>query len=204
MAVIVDDPEPVGLVATAREAWATADTGDATLDTVGCQSVPDFVEPVGEIPVNRYNRPYETGGDARFLADRSRLVELFGNLFRNAMEHSSTSPPSHAPEDAVEHGDESVIVCVEGIDGGFAVADDGPGIPPEDRESVFETGFTTAEGGTGLGLAIMRDIAEAHGWDVTVTESADGGVPDERSESGARETSSPGARFEVTGVDSAE
>ncbi|PSQ04899.1 hypothetical protein BRC95_07670 [Halobacteriales archaeon QS_5_68_33] len=169
----------MGLVATAHEAWATADTGDATL---------------------------ETGDDARFLADRSRLVELFGDLFRNAVEHGSTSPPSasQAQQDAVEHGDESVTVRVEAIDGGFAVEDDGPGIPPENRESVFEAGFTTAEGGTGFGLAIVREIAEAHGWDVTVTESADGGVPDERSESGARETSSPGARFEVTGVDPAE
>ena len=34
---------------------------DKHYETVGCQSVPDFVEPVGEIPVNRDNRPYQTG-----------------------------------------------------------------------------------------------------------------------------------------------
>ncbi|MDQ2054189.1 HAMP domain-containing sensor histidine kinase [Halobellus sp. H-GB7] len=97
--------------------------------------------------------------------DPDRLREAFGNLFRNA----------------VEHGGDDVRVRVGPCAEGFYVADDGPGIPEDARESVFDRGYTT--GGTGLGLAIVRTIVEAHGWSVRVRESADGG-----------------ARFEITGV----
>jgi signal transduction histidine kinase len=48
---------------------------------------------------------------------------------------------------------------------------------------VFETGYSEAEDGTGFGLNIVSQIAEAHGWEVTLTESE-----------------AEGARFEVTGV----
>ena len=57
---------------------------------------------------------------------------------------------------------------------------------PQERERVFEAGYTTGEDGTGFGLSIVERVAEAHDWDVGVTESADGG-----------------ARFEVTGVEPA-
>lgn len=95
-------------------------------------------------------------------ADESRLRELVDNLLRNA----------------VEHGGDDVSVRVEPLpeDRGFAVADDGPGIPPEDREQVFELGYTTATEGTGFGLAIVREVAEAHGWTVRVGESEAGGA----------------------------
>ena len=63
-----------------------------------------------------------------------------------------------------------------------AVDDDGPGIPPDMREEVFKPFFRLDEArnldasGTGLGLAIARDIARSHGGDVTLTESAMGGL----------------------------
>ena len=101
-------------------------------------------------------------------ADRSRLRRLFENLFRNA----------------VEHGGAGVTVTVGDLDDGFYVADDGPGIPENDREQVFENGYSTATEGTGLGLSIVRSVADAHGWDVAVTDSRGGGT-----------------RFEVRGVD---
>ena len=96
------------------------------------------------------------------------------------MEHSSTSPQQAT--DAVEHSstaersDGPVSVTVGAFDGGFYVADDGPGIPPARRETVFDPGVTTAADGTGFGLAIVREIAEAHGWTVSVTESESGGA----------------------------
>ncbi len=58
----------------------------------------------------------------------------------------------------------------------IAVDDDGPGIPPERRESVFRPFETGAAGGTGLGLTIARDIARAHGGDISLDTSPQGGL----------------------------
>jgi PAS domain S-box-containing protein len=115
------------------------------------------------------------------LADSRRFPELVENLVVNAVEHSSTSPRSQAREDAVEHG-EHVTVGLEGDT--LYVADDGPGIPPGDREAVFDAGYSTTQG-TGFGLAIVATIADAHGWTVSVAESEAGG-----------------ARVEVSGIES--
>lgn len=59
---------------------------------------------------------------------------------------------------------------------GFAIGDDGVGIPEDDRDQVFELGYSTTEDGTGFELAIIREIVQAHGWEVSVTDSEDGGV----------------------------
>ncbi len=56
------------------------------------------------------------------------------------------------------------------------VDDDGPGIPPERRESVFRPFETGARGGTGLGLTIARDIVRAHGGDIELLASPMGGL----------------------------
>jgi len=95
-------------------------------------------------------------------ADEPRFRELLENLFRNS----------------VDHGDDAVRVEIGPLVDreGFYVADDGPGIPPDEREDVFEHGHTTAEDGTGLGLAIVSSIADAHGWAVDVTDSESGGA----------------------------
>ncbi|WP_135830504.1 sensor histidine kinase [Halorussus halobius] len=188
----VADPAPVALDEVATDAWTTVET------------------PGMELRV-------ET--DRTVVSDDRRLRALFENLFRNAVEHGSTSsrpqgddavehgstnPRSGTHEDAVEHGsassrpqgDDAVehglpdsaassdgpastegTVVVGDLDDapGFYVADDGPGIPPEDRELVFEGGYSTEPDGTGFGLAVVRRIAEAHDWRVRVTESwADG------------------------------
>jgi len=109
----------------------------------------------------------EIDDDGTVHADRERLQTAFENLFRNA----------------VDHGSDDVTVRV-GRDGtGFYVEDDGPGIPPDERETVFEYEYTTAEDGTGLGLFTVRTVAEAHGWRVRATDGTDGG-----------------ARFEFSGV----
>ncbi|WP_336327951.1 sensor histidine kinase [Halovenus sp. HT40] len=93
-------------------------------------------------------------------ADQQRLVRVFENLFRNA----------------VEHGGDDVSIEIGSIEGGFFVADDGPGIDPDDCSVIFEPGYCSSEDGTGLGLAIVAGIAEGHGWTVSVTESTDGGA----------------------------
>jgi signal transduction histidine kinase len=106
--------------------------------------------------------------DQAVCVDPDRLRQLFENLLRNA----------------VDHGPPDVTVTVGGLPDGFYVADDGPGIPAGQRDRVLERGYSTASGGTGLGLSLVETAATAHGWEVTVTESEDGG-----------------ARFEFTDVD---
>lgn len=56
------------------------------------------------------------------------------------------------------------------------VDDDGPGIPPDRRESVFRPFKSGAAGGTGLGLTIARDIVRAHGGDIVLEDSPLGGL----------------------------
>ncbi len=112
----------------------------------------------------------EVATDRTVTADPQRLRQLLENLIKNALDHGG-------PEVAITIGD---------LEDGFFVADDGPGIPADDRDRIFELGYSTSDEGVGFGLAIVKRLAEAHGWAVAVTESAAGG-----------------ARFEVTGVEMA-
>ena len=95
-------------------------------------------------------------------ADRVRLIELLTNLFQNAIEHAGND----------------VNVAVGGLPNreGFYVADTGSGIDPADRNRIFESGFTTADDGTGYGLSIVKQIVEAHGWEVSIATSKTGGA----------------------------
>lgn len=96
-------------------------------------------------------------------ADPGRLGQLLENLFRNSV--------VHGPADA------TVRVGALSDDSGFFVEDDGAGIDPDDREAVFNVGYTTStDDGTGLGLAIVKQIADAHGWTTRLVESDAGGV----------------------------
>lgn len=94
--------------------------------------------------------------------DRSRIEQVLENLFRNA----------------VEHGGESVTITVGDLPNknGFFVHDTGPGIPETEREKVFDAGYSTNESGIGFGLSIVREIVEAHGWEIQITEAPGGGA----------------------------
>lgn len=101
------------------------------------------------------------------LADKHALVRLADNLVKNT----------------VEHAGEETEMRVGTLPDGFYYEDDGPGIPKSERDDVFKPGFTTKEDGTGFGMVSIKQIALAHGWEVTIDESESGG-----------------ARFEFTGI----
>ena len=105
--------------------------------------------------------------------DRTRLAHIFENLFRNAVEHSSGSVIIRVGLQNVMYT--STRAPTSGTFG-FFVEDDGPGVPEGRRESVFDAGETTRTDGTGFGLSIVKQITEAHGWEVELTESFDGGA----------------------------
>ena len=147
------------LLSLAREGDAVTDFDPVALDSL-----------VGECWAS-----VETGAatlitdiDHTIRADKSRLKQLFENLIRNA----------------IEHGGEDVTVTVGALDDGFYVEDNGYGIPADEREDVFRAGYSTSEGGTGFGLSIVKQIVEAHDWQISVTDST-----------------TDGARFEILGVE---
>jgi len=137
----VDATEAVDLGCVAADAWSTAGDDGAALVVDGSPTVE---------------------------ADRSRLLRLVENLFRNSVEHGATADGAAA--------DVTVSVGALADGAGFYVADDGPGIPAEERDEAFERGHSTSSTGTGLGLAIVAEVAAAHGWDRRLTESETGGV----------------------------
>lgn len=106
--------------------------------------------------------------DLTVRADKSRFRQLLENLFRNA----------------IDHGGDTVTITVGALPDGIYVEDDGPGIPEPQRDEVFEPGFSTSEAGTGFGLSIVKQIVEAHGWEIRVTEGSESG-----------------ARFQITGIE---
>ncbi len=130
--------------------------------------LPLFVEQLWDGISLTAERRFELGavpaGELR--ADPDRLAQALRNLARNAIGHT-------------RNPDGLVRLEVETTPYGrirFSVLDDGPGIPPSERERIFERFHRTdparsrSEGGAGLGLAIVRAIAEAHQGDVRATE----------------------------------
>ena len=174
----LEEPSPVSVRSVAEDAWAATRTDGARLE-------------------------WELAGELTVTGDRDQLLHVFENLFRNAVEHNghegdtersapgatdsdtlegaaeygSRTTGSRPPQDAVESPVTVRVGRLEGDYGeGFFVEDDGVGIPREYRNFVFERGHTTSPNGTGFGLAIVRDVVEAHGWQIDVREAIDGGA----------------------------
>ncbi|MCU4926997.1 PAS domain-containing protein [Halobacteria archaeon AArc-dxtr1] len=93
-------------------------------------------------------------------ADETRLRQLLENLFSNAIEHAGSD----------------VTVSVGQTEDGFYVEDDGPGIPAGDQTTVFDAGHSSSSEGTGFGLSIVEQVADAHGWSISLAEGRHGGA----------------------------
>lgn len=101
------------------------------------------------------------------LVDRQRFSRVFQNLVNNAV-------------DAIEDkGGTRVLVRAELADNHrirFIVSDDGPGVPPEIIETMFEPLTTTKSQGTGLGLAIVKRMIDRHDGEIYYEPSPEGGA----------------------------
>jgi two-component system sensor histidine kinase BaeS len=111
--------------------------------------------------------PEGDGGPVMAVADAERLAQVVANLVENALKYAART----------------VEVTARPVPGGaeIAVADDGPGIDPDDMPRVFERLYTSRRQpgrkvGTGLGLAIVRELVTAMGGRVDVGATAEGGT----------------------------
>jgi signal transduction histidine kinase len=111
------------------------------------------------------------GIDGSIEADQALLRQMLFNLLLNAVQAVGRGGLIQVGLRATGLGEAAFEVC-----------DNGPGVPPDQREQVFRPYFTTRENGTGLGLAIVRQIALAHQWEIECLDNR------------------PGARFRVRGI----
>lgn len=109
--------------------------------------------------------------DAPVRGDRVLLEQVLVNLVQNALHAVQDQPRGRRVIELAcrhtEQGDQGLRI---------SVADQGPGIPPEQLDQVFAPFFTTRPEGLGLGLSICRTIVEAHGGFVAVENRAGGGA----------------------------
>lgn len=141
------EPETVALAALLREAVASAGAA-ATERGIAVTTAID---------------------DVTLTARPRDLVRLSKNLLDNAVGHAASRVN---------------VTCREvgGAEVEIAVEDDGPGVPDEERARIFEPFYRSAEDrareepGAGLGLSIVREIARAHGGDVSVERAELGGA----------------------------
>jgi two-component system, OmpR family, sensor kinase len=137
-------------------------------------ALPRYVQELWASVTVLAERDFQLGGvpDGVLHADPDRLAQALRNLLANAVAHTAA-------------GSGLVRLRAEPTGPGeiaFFVEDDGPGIPPAERERVFgrfhriDAARDRASGGAGLGLAIVRAIAQAHGGSVTAQASAAGGA----------------------------
>lgn len=146
---VVNPSEGTEIETAVEDAWQSVETEHATL------TIPDTL-------------PTTT-------ADPDRVRRLFENLFRNSVEHGSENRPSSEQQDEGNANSE-VTITVGALENGFYVADDGPGVPPDEQDRIFKPGYSTKDRGTGLGLAIVEKIVSAHEWDLTLTTAPNGGA----------------------------
>jgi two-component system, OmpR family, sensor histidine kinase KdpD len=103
-------------------------------------------------------------------ADRTRLLQVLTNLLQNAARYGPTG------------GKVRLVIEAESDHACIAVEDEGPGVPPGERERIFEKFYRTegaqakAKKGLGLGLTIARDLVVAHGGRIKVEDAPSGGA----------------------------
>jgi len=113
----------------------------------------------------------KVGGQARVLADPDQLHRILVNLLRNGREalsaQSDRSDPAVIQVSLDQSGGDSLV----------RLADNGPGVPERVRSRLFQPfAGSGREGGVGLGLAIARELAQAHGGDLTLVKSTPEGA----------------------------
>ncbi|MFI8088161.1 sensor histidine kinase [Streptomyces sp. NPDC086080] len=121
-----------------------------------------------DLRVQQPGRPVTVDADGSVLvhADEAGLRQVIGNLLGNVRTHTAADVPVRL---GVVRGDDGVVR--------LSVADEGPGLAPEDAARVFDRFFRAGGGaGSGLGMAIVQGAVRAHGGEVSVTTTPGEGL----------------------------
>lgn len=106
-----------------------------------------------------------SGGDVRIECDRGRIEQVVLNLVNNALD--AVGADGHVEVHVAKLGERVVL----------EVSDDGPGIPQDVKDKLFEAFYTTkGQGGTGLGLYLSRSFVEAHGGELSIPKTGPEGT----------------------------
>jgi signal transduction histidine kinase len=153
------------LLAKADERGLRLDLQEVDLDDL-VDAEADRLRAVAAMTVEREVSP------ARVHADAVRLGQAVTNVVDNAARHAASAVVLRLAVDRTGPDGPVAVITVD---------DDGPGVPPQDRERVFDRfvrlddSRVRASGGSGLGLAIVREVVVAHGGTVTIATSPTGG-----------------------------
>lgn len=143
-----------------RSRFGPIDLGNVLAD------VADIYEPVVEEAGGRLGNHVGLEQNCTVTGDRELLTQLFVNLIENAVRHS---PPGTQIDVSMKQQDDKLIAVV---------ADDGLGIPADERENVFRRLYRLererSTSGSGLGLSLVAAIAELHGAAVTLNDNHPG------------------------------
>ena len=125
------------------------------------------LEPQLELTKTRFSSS-NTKRDLVIHGNRQMLLSALTNLAMNAMQAMKESDKTETGKIEVEITNVNNDVCI-------SLKDNGPGIPAELQEQIFDPFYTTRTQGTGLGLAVVKAVAKAHGGDVELKSSASKG-----------------------------
>jgi signal transduction histidine kinase len=168
--VALQQTERLGRLVSDLLDLSRVDAGLSRLDPTTLEVRPFLDEVVAEARLGERPVGYQVEvapPDLVIDADRARLHQLLANLVDNAGRHSPSGGTVHV---RAYPGPGCTVL---------EVADQGPGIPPADREAAFQrftTGSGRADGGTGLGLAIARWVTDLHGGSIEVADTPTGAM----------------------------
>jgi signal transduction histidine kinase len=151
-------------ITRARAAAAHITLGNSASLAVAADEVTMALQRLYRARAIKVSKSLDSG--LRVACDRQDLNEILANLLDNAFKHAGSRVEISA---GIAKSGSNVVILID---------DDGPGLPAEAREIVFNVGerWDSQEPGSGLGLAIARDLARLYGGDVSLAESSLGGL----------------------------
>jgi two-component system, OmpR family, sensor histidine kinase TctE len=177
---------PIAVLASKVDATDNADVRALALDVQRLATMTEQLLDLHRLESNRHDTAFDLAAVVRrVVGDLAPLVIANGRSISVEVLESEICKGDAAAlervlmnlvQNAIDHGGTTVVVRVCGA--AFEVLDDGPGIPPEEREHVFEPfhRLRPRTTGSGLGLNLVREVVDQHGGHVEILDAPGGGA----------------------------